>query len=65
MPIDALGECRALGNEKMVSVLMLGALSTKLELPDELWRQVILQRVPKGTQDANWQAFLRGREIAA
>ena len=64
LAIDAQAECRALGNERMLSVLMLGALSAKLTLGQERWRDVIFQRVPKGTQEANWRAFLRGRELA-
>ncbi len=35
--VDAREECLALGNEKMISVLFLGALSACLELPEKLW----------------------------
>ena len=62
--IDARGECLALGNEKMVSVLFLGALSACLDLPEPVWIPAILKRVPKGTEDANTRAFERGRELA-
>jgi indolepyruvate ferredoxin oxidoreductase beta subunit len=62
--IDALAECKALGNEKMVSVLLLGALAEQLDFPAEQWERVIRSRVPKGTEDANLAAFRRGRELA-
>jgi indolepyruvate ferredoxin oxidoreductase, beta subunit len=61
---DAFSECRALGNEKMISVLFLGALAAKLEFSPELWKKVIMRRVPKGTEDGNWRAFMRGMELA-
>jgi len=63
--IDALGECRKLGNEKMVSVLLLGALSASLGFERSLWERVIRARVPKGTEDGNLAAFARGAELAA
>ncbi len=61
---DAIDECRELGNEKMVSVLFLGALSACLEFELELWKRVVMKSVPKGTEEGNWNAFLRGRELA-
>ncbi|MCP4547763.1 MAG: indolepyruvate oxidoreductase subunit beta [bacterium] len=63
--IDAFKECRLLGNEKMVSVLFLGALSSQLEFSEDLWNSVIMKRVPKGTEEGNWKAFKRGRELAS
>ncbi|MBN2171286.1 MAG: indolepyruvate oxidoreductase subunit beta [Candidatus Krumholzibacteriota bacterium] len=63
--VSAREECRALGNEKMVSVLLLGALSASLDFDEDLWRKVIRARVPRGTEDLNWRAFQRGRELAS
>jgi len=62
--IDAQAECRALGNEKMLSVLFLGALAPSLAFPEALWRKVVLARVPRGTEEGNWAAFQRGRALA-
>jgi len=62
---DAQAECRALGNEKMVSVLFLGALARSLPFDESLWRRVILGRVPRGTEEGNWSAFQRGQALAA
>ncbi len=62
--IDALDECRKLGNEKMVSVLLLGALSAQLDFDPAIWEKVIRSRVPKGTEDGNLAAFAKGAELA-
>ncbi len=62
--IDALEECRKLGNEKMVSVLLLGALSAQLDFDPAIWEKVIRARVPKGTEDGNLAAFAKGAELA-
>ena len=61
---DAQAVCRELGNEKMVSVLFLGALSACLDFELDLWKRVVMKSVPKGTEEGNWNAFLRGRELA-
>jgi indolepyruvate ferredoxin oxidoreductase, beta subunit len=62
---DAQAECRELGNEKMVSVLFLGALAESLEFDESLWKRVVMKSVPKGTEESNWAAFQRGVELAA
>lgn len=51
-----------LGNTRTANVVLLGALSTFLEVPDEIWQQVIGARVPPKYVELNRQAFLRGRE---
>jgi len=51
-------------NEKMLSVLLLGALSVNLEFPAAIWEKIIRSRVPKGTEDGNLAAFARGAELA-
>jgi indolepyruvate ferredoxin oxidoreductase beta subunit len=59
--LDAAAMARQLGNERLANTVLLGALSTGLEIPLELWRQVISRRVPKGTAEANLRAFEAGR----
>lgn len=51
-----------LGNARMANVVLLGALSTLLEVPQDTWLQVIEARVPPKYVDLNRQAFLRGRD---
>ena len=51
-----------LGNTRTANVVLLGALSAFLDMPDETWQEVIESRVPPKYVDLNRQAFLRGRE---
>ena len=52
-----------LGNARAANVVLLGALSTFLDLPSETWLEVIAARVPPKYVDLNRQAFLKGREV--
>jgi indolepyruvate ferredoxin oxidoreductase beta subunit len=51
-----------LGNARTANVVLLGALSTFLDLPVDTWLEVIARRVPERYVALNRQAFLRGRE---
>ena len=77
-PADARGQLRDLGatlipagslaleigSPKSVNVVLLGALSTRLDFPEEAWESVIRARVPHMTVDANLKAFHAGRSFA-
>ena len=52
---------RELGNFRAANIVLLGALSTFLEVPADTWLQVIEARVPSRYVDLNRQAFLGGR----
>jgi indolepyruvate ferredoxin oxidoreductase beta subunit len=54
---------RELGNDRAANVVLLGALSCFLEVPEETWLQVIEARVPPRHRELNRLAFLRGRQI--
>ena len=56
---------RELGNIRAANVVLLGALSTFLEVPTDTWLQVIEARVPPRYVDLNRQAFLRGRSAVS
>jgi len=51
-----------LGNARAANVVLLGALSTLLDVPLETWLEVIAARVPPKYVDLNRQAFLKGRQ---
>ena len=51
-----------LGNVRAANVVLLGALSTFLDVPLETWLEVIAARVPPKYVELNRQAFLKGRE---
>jgi indolepyruvate ferredoxin oxidoreductase beta subunit len=52
------------GNVKAANVVLLGALSRVLPLPEEVWWTCLEQRVPKKFLELNRQAFAAGRAAA-
>lgn len=61
--IDGLDIARQLGDPRLVNTVLLGALSTRLEVSPEVWLEVIEQRVPARYAEMNRQAFLEGRRV--
>lgn len=59
--IDALKIATEIGNEKVVSVVLLGALASMLEFKDEVWFKVIKNKVPPKAIEANLKAFTEGK----
>ncbi len=51
-----------LGAARAANVVLIGALSTFLDVPAETWLEVIEARVPPKYRELNRQAFLRGRQ---
>lgn len=49
------------GNVKAANVVLLGAISTRLALPEEIWLTCLEQRVPAKFLDLNVTAFAMGR----
>jgi indolepyruvate ferredoxin oxidoreductase beta subunit len=56
--------CRA-GSPRSANVVLLGALSAGLPFALDTWREVIANRVPPKTVDANLAAFELGRQASA
>ncbi|MGN0072202.1 MAG: indolepyruvate oxidoreductase subunit beta [Coriobacteriales bacterium] len=52
---------RESGSPKSTNVVLMGALSTALPFAQEVWEEVIAQRVPPKTVEANLAAFRAGR----
>lgn len=61
--IDATCLAVELGNQALSGVIVLGALSTRLEIPEDLWLDVISRRVPQKFVELNKKAFCCGREV--
>lgn len=59
--LDAEAISKELGNVRLANTVLLGALADTLDVPAEVWREVIAKRVPKGTAEANLRAFEAGR----
>jgi indolepyruvate ferredoxin oxidoreductase, beta subunit len=51
-----------LGNPRVANMVLLGAVSVFLEVPQETWLQVIEARVPPKHVELNRRAFLEGRQ---
>lgn len=54
-----------LGNARANNVVVLGALSTFLDVDPDIWLSVIEERVPAKALEINRQAFHKGREFMA
>ena len=51
-----------LGEKRCANVILLGALSTHLDLSDEAWRKALQRRFPEEYLELNLRAFDVGRE---
>lgn len=49
------------GNPRVNNVVMLGALAVFLDVPEEVWQEVITRRVPQRFVAVNQRAFAEGR----
>jgi indolepyruvate ferredoxin oxidoreductase beta subunit len=63
IPIETEQIARELGNPRLTNTILLGALSTGLDIPVEVWKETISNMVPPKTVDLNMKAFDRGREV--
>lgn len=59
--INGMAVAAALGNTRMANVVILGALSTLLQMETDPWLKVIQGRVPAKYAELNSQAFSAGR----
>jgi len=60
--VPAVETAQQLGNARVHNVVLLGTLSTFLEVEPALWLEVIERHVPAKVLELNRQAFQRGRE---
>jgi indolepyruvate ferredoxin oxidoreductase beta subunit len=61
--VEALDIAQRLGNTRLVNTIVLGALSTQLDIPPDTWLSVIERRVPPKYAELNRQAFHEGRRV--
>jgi len=62
--VPAITVAEELGNARVANVVLLGALSARLEIPVEVWLTVITDMVPPKHVALNKTAFERGRALA-
>jgi indolepyruvate ferredoxin oxidoreductase beta subunit len=63
--VDALAIAEELGDARMTNTVMLGALSTRLEVAPDIWLSVIERRVPPKYAAPNREAFREGRRAVS
>lgn len=63
VPVATEDEARELGNIKVANTILLGVLSSFLEIKEENWIKAIESKVPKKTIEANIKAFNQGLKI--
>ncbi|WP_206811983.1 indolepyruvate oxidoreductase subunit beta [Paradesulfitobacterium ferrireducens] len=61
--IPATAKAKELGNPRVSSLIILGALSAHLDLSPEAWERVIERRIPAKLLEVNLKAFQAGVEI--
>ena len=62
--VHAVDRAIELGNARAANVILLGSLSTKLDLTDDAWQNAIKKCVKPQFVDLNLKAFYLGRELA-
>lgn len=60
--VEGAAKARELGNLALAGVVLLGALSSYLAEPAEVWQTVIEEMVPPKFKELNVKAFFAGRE---
>lgn len=63
--LEASKIARDLGDGRMANVVMLGAMSTLLPMPEEVWLETLQRRIPERYRAPNLKAFAAGRESVA
>jgi indolepyruvate ferredoxin oxidoreductase beta subunit len=63
--IDAIAGAEKLCDSRVANVILLGAMSTALDLPQECWTEAISQCVKPAYREVNVRAFQEGISLAA
>ena len=63
--VAGLAIAERLGTPRLANTVLLGALSTRLDIPPETWLAVIERRVPPKYIELNRQAFWEGRRTVS
>lgn len=62
---DALELAVKAGNKNTVNLVMLGALSTHIDFPPNVWEEAIRKRVPAKFLEVNMKAFREGMNVVS
>ena len=61
--LPASEAARDIGDARMANVVMLGALSTLLPIPQEVWEKTLKLRIPAKYVEGNMKAYKAGKEM--
>lgn len=61
--LNATETARALGNDRVASLVMLGAVSKFLPINQESWDRILQERIPAKYLEINRRAFAKGSEV--
>jgi len=64
LAFDATEQAIALGNHRVSNVMLLGAASIHLNIPEEIWEATFEEQLPAGLLEINLRAFAEGIRIA-
>jgi indolepyruvate ferredoxin oxidoreductase beta subunit len=62
--VKATEKAVELGNHRAANVVLLGALSGSLDIPQETWESTLQERIPEKLLALNQQAFAAGRQLS-
>jgi len=63
--LDAFEIARSVGEIRAVNIVMVGTLSTHLPVEEQVFLDVLHERIPQKFRDVNIKAFQEGRKVAA
>lgn len=61
--VDGLGLAIKAGDPRTANTVLLGGVSSRLDISDDIWQQAIGKMVPKKALDMNLKAFFMGRDL--
>jgi indolepyruvate ferredoxin oxidoreductase beta subunit len=65
MVLEATRQALELGDHRAANVVLLGALSRSLDIPEAVWHQTLRERIPERHLALNQRAFAAGRDAVA
>lgn len=63
LAVAATKKAIEVGSHRAANVVLLGALSEQLDIPQAIWEDTLQQRIPERLSALNQQAFAAGRQL--
>lgn len=65
LALPASAEAKTLGDGRAANMVLLGALSTLIDLPDAAWQETLAQKLPAKHRALSLRAFESGKQLIA